>query len=223
MTDQVFFAKIKEELFTAVVGDVLDVMGYRNQFLPQAIKPLVRGTKLVGRAVPVLEADYLEGTGNGPLSDKPFGVMFEALDSLREGEIYLASGSSLDYALWGGLMSTRALHLKAAGAILNGYVRDTDEIKRLGFPVFSQGSFAQDQGVRGKVLDYRVPIKIGGTRVETGDLIFADDEGVLIIPRKIEAEAIEKALEKVATENAVAIAIKNGMSTVEAFETFGVM
>lgn len=223
MTDQVFFAKIKEELFTAVVGDVLDVMGYRNQFLPQAIKPLVRGTKLVGRAVPVLEADYLEGTGNGPLSDKPFGVMFEALDSLREGEIYLASGSSLDYALWGGLMSTRALHLKAAGAILNGYVRDTDEIKRLGFPVFSQGSFAQDQGVRGKVLDYRVPIKIGGTRAETGDLIFADDEGVLIIPRKIEAEAIEKALEKVATENAVAIAIKNGMSTVEAFETFGVM
>lgn len=223
MTDHVFFAKIKEELFTAVVGDVLDVMGYRNQFLPQAIKPLVRGTKLVGRAVPVLEADYLEGEGNGPLADKPFGVMFEALDSLREGEIYLASGSSLEYALWGGLMSTRALHLKAAGAILNGYVRDTNEIERLGFPVFSQGSFAQDQGVRGKVLDYRVPIKMGGTRVETGDLIFADDEGVLVIPRAVEVEAIEKALEKVATENEVAVAIKNGMSTVEAFKAYGVM
>lgn len=223
MNDEMMFSKIKEKLFTAVVGDVLDTMGYRNQFLPQAIKPLVPGTKLVGRAMTVLEADYLEGEGNGPLAGKPFGVMFEALDSLCEGEIYLASGSSLEYALWGGLMSTRAIHLKAAGAILNGFIRDTDEIRRLGLPVFSQGSFARDQGVRGKVLDYRVPIEIGKTLVQTGDLIFADDEGVLVIPREVEVEAVEKALEKDATENEVAIAIKNGMSTVEAFKTFGVM
>lgn len=223
MKDTKLFPLIKEKLFTAVVGDVLDTLGYRNQFLPQAIKPLVPGTKLVGRAVPVLEADYIEGSGNGPLSDKPFGVMFEALDSLREGEIYLASGASFDFALWGGLMSTRARHLKAAGAILNGYIRDTSEIRSLGFPVFSRGSFAQDQGVRGKVLDYRVPIKIGGTHVNPGDLVFGDDEGVLIIPQTVEAEAIEGALTKVATENEVAKAIRNGMSTVDAFEKFGVM
>lgn len=223
MNDKTLFAQIKEQLFTAVIGDVLDTLGYRQQFLPQAIKPLVPGTKLVGRAMTVLEADYVEGTGNGPLSGKPFGMMFEALDSLQEGEIYLASGSSLDYALWGGLMATRAQHLNAAGAILNGYVRDTDEIRHLGFAVFSQGSFAQDQGVRGKVLDYRVPIKVGGTLVNTGDLIFADDEGVLIIPCAVEAKAIKGALEKVATENEVARAIRSGMSTVEAFKTFGVM
>lgn len=223
MNDKTLFSLIKEKLFTAVVGDVLDTLGYRNQFLPQAIKPLVSGTKLVGRAVPILETNYTEGAGHGPLSDKPFGLMFEALDSLREGEIYLASGASLDFALWGGLMSTRAQHLKAAGAILNGYIRDTDEIRNLGFPVFSQGSFAQDQGVRGKVLDYRVPVQIGGTQVNPGDLIFGDDEGVLIIPRAVETKAIEGALEKVATENEVAKAIRKGMSTVEAFEKFGVM
>ena len=223
MSDTALFAKMKEELFTAVVGDVLDVMGHRNQYLPQPIKPLVPGTKIAGRAMPVLEADYPEGTGPGHFADKPFGVMFEALDSLEEGEIYMASGSSFDYALWGGLMSTRALHLKAAGAILNGFIRDTAEIRNLGLPTFSRGSFAQDQGVRGKVLDYRVPLTIGQAAVNPGDLIFGDDEGVLVIPKEVEAEAIEKAIEKANTENEVSKAIKGGMSTVEAFETFGVM
>jgi regulator of RNase E activity RraA len=130
MYDEVFFASIKEYLFVAVVGDVLDTMGYRNQFLPQPIKPLVAGQKIVGRAMPVLEADYPDGAGQGPLNDQPFGVMFAALDDLQPGEIYIASGSSLDYALWGGWMSTRAQHLAAAGAILNGYIRDCDEIRR---------------------------------------------------------------------------------------------
>ncbi|WP_299732566.1 RraA family protein [uncultured Tateyamaria sp.] len=223
MTDQDMFAQMKETLFTAVIGDVLDVLGYRNQFLPQPIKPLVPGTKLAGRAMTVLEADYPGAGGPGPLSGKPFGLMFEALDDLKEGEIYIASGSSFEYALWGGLMSTRALHLKAAGAILDGYVRDTDEIRALGFPVFSRGAFAQDQGIRGKVLDYRVPINVKGVQVAPGDMIFADDEGVLIIPQAVEQQAISDALAKVATENEVAKAIRAGMSTQEAFATFGVM
>lgn len=223
MSDRDLFQLISTRLFTAVVGDVLDVMGYRKQFLAQQIKPLVASTKLVGRAMTVLEADYTDGDGEGPLSNKPFGVMFEALDDLKPGEIYLASGSSLDYALWGGLMSTRAQHLEANGAILNGYIRDTNEIKRLEFPVFSRGAYAQDQGVRGKVLDYRVPIVIDGVFVRSGDLIFADDEGVLVIPREIEEQAIAAAIEKVATESEVAVAIRNGMSTQEAYKTFGVM
>jgi len=214
---------LREKLFTAVVGDVLDTMGHRRQFLPQEIKPLMPGTVMAGRAMPVLEADYPEGTGNGPLSRKPFGLMFEALDDLAADEIYIASGSSFDYALWGGLMSTRARHLRAAGAILNGFVRDTEEIERLEFPVFSRGSYAQDQGIRGKVLDYRVALEIGGVSIRPGDLIFADGEGVLVIPAEVENEAVDAALEKASTENRVATAIVSGMSAVEAFDTFGVM
>lgn len=222
-SDDDLFALIKSRLFTAVVGDVLDAMGHRRQFLPQGIKPLEPGAKLVGRAMTVLEADFIEGSPNDPLPGSSFGVMFEALDDLKPGEIYVASGGSFDYALWGGLMSTRAMHLKAAGAVLDGYVRDTGEILALGFPVFSRGSYAQDQAVRGKVLDYRVPITCGQAVIHPGDLLFGDDEGVLVIPRGAEAEAIERAAEKVDTENEVAKAIRNGMSSKTAFETFGIM
>lgn len=223
--DTSFFQQIRDELFTAAVGDVLDTMGYQHQFLPAGIMPLDKRMRVLGRAMPVQEAD-ITNTGSrhaGPLSGKPFGLMLEALDDLKPGEIYIATGSSLRYALWGGLMSTRAIHLEAAGAILDGYVRDADEIERLGFTVFCRGTYAQDQGVRGQVVDYRCTIEIDGIRIQAGDLLFGDREGVLVIPRQVEREAVAKALDKVRTENKVAEAIKGGMSACQALATFGVM
>ncbi len=225
VSDAELFATLKTRLFTAVVGDVLDKMGLRHQFLPPGINPLQPGTRIAGRAMPVLEADVFdeEGSGKGPLAAVPFGLMFEALDQLKTGEIYVASMPIPRYAMWGGLMTTRALQLKAAGAVIDGYVRDAGEIETLGFPVFCRGLYAQDQGPRGKVVDYRCAIEIGGIRIAPGDLVYGDREGVLIIPRAAEDEAIRRALEKAATENRVADAIRKGMSTVEAFKTFGVM
>jgi 4-hydroxy-4-methyl-2-oxoglutarate aldolase len=225
-TDDELFTILKTELFTAVVGDVLDVMGHRRQFLPAGIAPLNPKARIAGRAMPVLEADVFDDKSPAarcPLAQKPFGLMLEALDDLKPGEIYIATGASLRYALWGGLMSTRATHLKAAGAILDGYVRDADEIEHLGFGVFCRGLYAQDQGPRGKVIDFRCAIEIDGVRIEPGDLLFADREGVLVIPRAAEAEAIRRAREKAGTEGAVSIAIKGGMSACEALAKFGVM
>ena len=225
-SDAELYALLKNELFTAVVGDVLDVMDLRRQFLPAGIAPLVPKTKIAGRAMPVLEADVHgdgDDTAAGPLARKPFGLMLEALDDLKAGEIYIATGASLRYALWGGLMSTRATHLKAAGAILDGYVRDADEIEALGFPIFCRGLYAQDQGPRGKVIDFRTTIEIGGVRIAPGDLLYGDREGVLVIPRAAEVEAIARAREKASTEGAVAIAIRGGMSACEALAKFGVM
>ena len=227
LTDEDLFTILKTELFTAVVGDVLDVMGHRHQFLPAGIAPLNPKAKIAGRAMPVLEADVFDDKGpaaaRGPLTGKPFGLMLEALDDLKPGEVYIATGSSLRYALWGGLMSTRATHLKAAGAILDGCVRDADEIEQLGFTVFCRGLYAQDQGPRGKVIDFRCAIEIDGVRIEPGDLLFGDREGVLVIPRAAEAEAIRRAREKASTEGAVSVAIKGGMSACEALAKFGVM
>jgi regulator of RNase E activity RraA len=226
MDDETLFRLLKTELFTAVVGDVLDVMGYRHQFLPAGITPLQASSKLAGRAMPVLEADIFDAgseESKGPLARKPFGLMFEALDDLHPDEIYIATGSSLRFALWGGLMSTRAVHLRAGGAVLDGYIRDSAEIEKLGFPVFSRGLYAQDQGARGKVIDFRCAVEIAGIRIGPGDLLFGDREGVLVIPREAEQEAIARASEKVSTENLVANAIRGGMGAAEAFARFGVM
>lgn len=225
-TEQELIGALRARLFTAVVGDVLDKLGHRRQFLPQSIAPLRQDMRIVGRAMPVLEADVFDEIAEqsrGPLAGKPFGLMMEALDDLQPGEVYIATGASFNYALWGELMSTRATHLRAAGAVLNGFVRDAAGIEAIDFPTFCRGVYAQDQGPRGKVIDYRVPVEIGGVRIAPGDLLFGDREGVLVIPRAVEQEAVAAALEKASTENKVAVAIRRGMSAREAFDTFGVL
>ena len=224
--DTELFALMRARLFPAVVGDILDTMGLLKQFLPPAIRGLRSDMVVCGRAMPVLEANCFaasEPEGQLPLSRQPFGLLFQALDDLRAGEVYVATGCAPRFALWGGLMTTRALHLKAAGAVLDGYSRDTPEVLASGLPVFSFGGYAQDQGARGKVVDYRVAVEIEGVRVAPGDIVFGDLDGVLVIPRMAEEEAIRRALEKATTENKVRDAIRAGMSTVEAFKTFGVM
>ena len=176
MEEDAVFSNLRDKLFTAVVGDVLDKMGWRRQFLPQAIGPLTPDMKFVGRAMPVLEADIFDDSARSPggVGAKPFGLMLEALDDLRPNEVYVATGGSFRYAFWGELMSTRARYLRAAGAVLNGFVRDAAGIEALGFPTFSRGLYAQDQGPRGKVIDFRVSIEIEGVRIAPGDLIFGD-------------------------------------------------
>lgn len=224
--DKELFKIVKEELFTALVGDVLDKMGYTRQFLPANLKPLDTSMVVIGRAMPVLEADVFEEiaeTSHNPIMKKPFGLMFEALDDLKENEVYICSGSSLNYALWGGLMSTRAQHLKAAGAVLDGYSRDTDEILKRKFPTFSLGTYAQDQGVRGKVMDYRIPIEWDGIRINPGDIIYGDRDGVLVIPAHLVEEAFTGAIEKARGEKLVQKALEEGMSTVDAYNKYGIM
>lgn len=222
-SDDELFALMRQHLFTAVIGDILDKMGFYHQFLPPRIQPLDRRMVAVGRAMPVLEADVFLYDDEPNPNQKPFGLMLHALDDLKPNEIYLATGGSPRYALWGELMSTRAMHLKAAGAVLNGYSRDTHGILALNFPTFSYGCYAQDQGNRGKVLDFRVSVEIEGIRIRPGDILFGDVDGVLVIPKAAEDEAIRRAFEKASTENLVRKAIEGGMSTVEAFEKFGVM
>jgi regulator of RNase E activity RraA len=180
----------------------------------------------LGRAMPVLEADVFseaETNTNNPAMAKSFGLLFEALDDLQANEIYVCTGGSPRYALWGELMSTRALKLGAAGAVLDGYSRDTFGILQLGFPTFASGRYAQDQGPRGKVIDFRVAIEIEGVRIRPGDIVFGDVDGVLVVPREAEEEAFTRALEKARGEKLVQKAIEDGMSACEAFATFGIM
>lgn len=215
---------MKTELYSSVIGDILDQMGYVHQFLPSRIQPLREHMVVAGRAMTVLEADVCAGEGGrNPVLQRNFGLMLEALDDLKKDEIYICSGPSPSYALVGELMCTRMKILGAAGCVVNGFHRDTRGILELDFPCFSYGRYAQDQAPRGKVLDYRVPIEMDGVRILPGDLIFGDLDGVLVIPRAVEQEVLERAYEKATGEKTVAQAIRSGMSAVESFRVHGIM
>lgn len=216
-TEKLLFNQIREQLYTPVVGDILDAMGYYHQFLPQEVQPALTDMKLVGRAMPVLMIDVFEP------QKKPFGLLTEALDQLREGEIYLASGGAMRCAYWGELLTATARTRGAAGAVINGFHRDTPQMLAQNFPVFSRGRFAQDSGVRTRVADFRCTIEVGQVTVHPGDLIFADLDGVLVIPQEAEQEVIHRALEKAKGEKVVRSAIEGGMSATEAFAKYGIL
>ena len=217
--DSDLFPLMRRKLFTAVVGDILDELGLLHQFLPREIRPLRDDMIVAGRAMPVLEKDLDEGQA----ASKPFGKMLQALDDLKRDEVYLAVGASPAYALWGELMSARAIRLGAAGAVLLGCSRDTRAILALNFPTFCMCCYAPDQLRRGQVVDFRLPVEIGRARIAPGDIIFGDVDGVLAIPQAAEREVLARALEKVAKENQVRTAIERGMSAAEALEKFGVL
>src|SRR5215469_8838613 len=184
-TDEEMFSLIRQELFTCVVGDVMDKMGLQHQFLPPQIRPLRPDMVVIGRAMPVLAVDVFAEKVDGAhnqLLEKPFGLMLEALDDLKTNEVYVNTGSSPRNALWGELMSIRARRLRAAGAVLNGYLRDTKAVLKLDFPAFCFGSYAQDSAPRYKVVDFRINIEIGAVRIRPGDFVFGDIDGVCVVP-----------------------------------------
>ena len=224
--DNELFSLVREELFVAVVGDVMDNLGLLHQFLPPKIRALDAKMVTVGRAMPVLEADFFEEVSSGQARGAQggaFGLLFDALDDLKRNEVYVCTGGSPRYALWGGLMTTRAQVLGAVGVVADGYIRDTHEIFELGFSTFAYGSFAQDQGSRGKVVDFRVPIEIQGIRIRPGDLIFGDVDGVCVIPQEAEEDVFRAALEKARGEQTVRKAIEGGMSAREAYDKYGIL
>ncbi|MGB6129707.1 MAG: RraA family protein [Psychrilyobacter sp.] len=215
--DRELFELFKKELYTPVVGDILDEFKYYHQFLPPEIQPALLEMKLVGRAMPVNMIDvYGE-------QKAPFGLLTEALDQIEEGEIYIAHGGNKRCAYWGEILTATAKKRGANGAIINGYHRDTPKMLEQNFPVFSLGRYAQDSSVRTKVIDYRCSIEIGKVWINPGDLIFADLDGVLVIPREVEEIVVKKALEKARGEKLVRKEIENGMSSTEAYKKYGIL
>jgi 4-hydroxy-4-methyl-2-oxoglutarate aldolase len=216
-SDIELFALCAHELYTPVVGDILDDLGFTHQFLPQLIQPLREEMKLAGRAMPVVMIDVFGKQKN------PFGLLTEALDQLQPGEIYLASGGEMRCAYWGEILTATAKKRGAVGAVINGFHRDTPKVLEQNWPVFSRGRFAQDSAVRTQVVDFRCQIEIGQVTIQPGELIFADLDGVVVIPKKVEAEVIERALVKARGEKLVRKEIEAGMSSTAAFKKYGIL
>lgn len=217
MNEDEMFSTFHSLLYTPVVGDVLDSLGRYHQFLPRAVQPMRETMKVVGRAMPVRLIDVY-----GP-QEKPFGKLTEALDQLEPGDVYIGSLPSHASACWGEILTATARMRGAAGAVVHGPHRDTPKVLEQNWPVFSTGRFAQDSRVRTAVADFRIPIEIEGTVVRPGDLVFGDLDGVAVIPRELEEEVFQKAVEKASAENKVRKEIENGMSSTEAFQKYGVL
>lgn len=216
-SDAELFALVREQLYTPVVGDILDTHGREHQFLPAAITPMRDEMVVIGRAMPVLTMDVY-----GP-QEQPFGLMTQALDALEPGDVWVSGGASHRSATWGEIMTATAKTRGAAGAVVWGFHRDTKQVLSQSFPVFSTGAWAQDSGPRMKVAAFRVPIEIEGVLVRPGDIVFGDLDGVVVVPREIEVAVFQGAFEKARAEKTVRRAIEEGLSSTEAFARYGVL
>src|SRR3954451_23576939 len=203
-------------LYTPVVADVLDRLGYRDQSLRAEIRPLIPGQTLAGFARPVLTIPAPE------LSPaEPYKGEMAAVDALGPDDVMVVS--TCDWSFWGELLSTAARFRGCRGVVIDGYTRDTRAIKAMGFPVFCRGIHPADSLGRLDVTAHDVPIHCGGVAVHPLDLVLADDDGVVIIPRAAAEKAIAHAEHKVSGENLVREKLAEGMSVTEAFRRFGVL
>ena len=193
-------------LSAALVSDALDALGRWQHSLPPELDALDRGGVLVGRAFPVAVAR------SDAVPDVPYVGLLAALDELAEGDVYvISSAGARDVALWGELLSTIAIARHAAGAVCDGYIRDASRIRRLGFPVYARGTAPLDIHGRFEVVAHGAPLVIEGVTVERGDLIVADDDGVVVVPQDVEAEALASATAKANAEDGFRADVAAGM------------
>jgi 4-hydroxy-4-methyl-2-oxoglutarate aldolase len=212
------FSSIRKKLYSAVIADCLDTLGFRQQAMDGEISAIEPSFTLAGRAYTMLAGDACEG------ADDPYARELEAVDSLREGDILVASveGSGAG-ALWGELLSTAALTKGARGAVIDGLARDGNRIVQMGFPVFVRGFSPLDSKGRIEVVAHGEPIRCGGIPVSTGDIVFGDRDGVVIVPEEVATEVLHKAAEKADGENGMRDALRQGMGIMEAYRKYGVL
>jgi regulator of RNase E activity RraA len=213
-------AELRTRLFTAVLSDCLDQAGYRQQALPSRIRPLDDATVMVGRA---RTAAFME-VYHVPEDSNPYELEIALIDSLKPDEIpVFACSNPARVAPWGELLTTAASVRGAAGALMDGCVRDIKAIRKLGFPVFHGGIAPLDSKGRGKIMAIDVPIECGGVPVVPGDLIFGDADGVVVIPQAAEEAVLRLAFEKVAGERNTLHDLQRGDRLADVFARYGIL
>jgi regulator of RNase E activity RraA len=211
--------QMRESLYSAVVCDALDALGYTRQSPRVQLRRTSGGTRiLVGRCKTTLWADMAH------VDPRPYELELIAVDSCKSDDVLIAAaGGSMRSGIWGELLSTAARNAGCVGAIVDGAVRDTAKMNGMNFDTFARGACIYDSQNRQRVVDLDVTVEIDGVLFEPGALVFADDDGVVVIPRKVEAETIQRAWDKVHAENVTRDAIKNGMKATEAWKKYGVL
>lgn len=209
-----------EKLFSAVLSDALDAAGEMHQAFPPRIRPLDLDLVMIGRARTAIYREVVDV----PAGHNPYELEIALVDSLMPGEVaVMACGGSSQIAPWGGLLSTAAKVRGAAGCVTDGFVRDIKTIRDLDFPVFNAGIAPLDSKGRGEIVAIDQTVRCAGVVVSSGDLVFGDADGVVVVPRHLEARVIETALAKVNSEDSTTKALLEGVSLAEVFERFKVL
>ena len=215
---QITFSKVREHLYSAVICDALDSIGYTNQSPRAGLRQLTSNDMIVGRCRTTLWADMFHE------DPQPYDLELKAVDSCRRDDVLIAAaGGSMRSGIWGELLTTAVQNGGCVGAIVDGAVRDVGKIRRMGFPVIARGTCLYDSKHRQRVIDRDVPVEIDGVLFSAGDLVVADEDGIVLVPQRVEAEVLALAWAKVHDENEVRAAIASGMKAVDAFKTFGVL
>ena len=214
------FDWMRKHLYVPAVCDVLDSLGFRDQAMHQRLRPLDPSHCVIaGRARTFrwMDTDYVSDTD-------PYGLEITVMDSLGPGDVAVHSTDAAGTnAPWGELMSTVAKRNGAVGCVCDSNIRDCLKIIAIGFPVFYAGIRPLDSLGRGRVMAYDVPVRCGGVLVRPGELVFADFDGVVVLPREVEDEVLTRAFEKVTKENHSRRDLLNGDSLRTVFDRYGVL
>jgi 4-hydroxy-4-methyl-2-oxoglutarate aldolase len=210
--------ELTPSLTAALVSDALDSIGCPNLCLQPEIEALAPGLTLIGRAFPVAAVRVHEAP------QIPYVGLLRALDEIGPGDVYvISSEGASDVALWGELLSTIAMARGAVGAVCDGYVRDAAKVRTLGFPVFARGTVPLDIHGRFEVVGHGAPVAIGGIEISPGDLLVADDDGVVVVPPRIEDDVLALAQEKANAEDGFRRDVARGMLPSLAYDTHRVL
>ncbi len=212
--------EIRTKLFASVLSDCLDQAGLMDQALPSRIRPLDEASVMVGRA---RTAAFME-VYHVPEGVNPYELEIALIDSLKKDEIpVFACSNPVRVAPWGELLSTASKYRGAAGALMDGCVRDIKPIRKMGFPVFHGGIAPLDSKGRGKIMAIDVPIECGGVKIESGDLIFGDADGVVVIPKAHEKRVLDLAFEKISGERNTLADLQRGDKLADVFARYGIL
>ena len=209
---------MRESLYSAAVADAIDKVGLRRQSPRVQLPPMTGINKLVGRCKTTLWIDF---DYDDPDS---YDGEIKAADTCRPDDVMICAGQgSMRAAIWGELLSMAARNAGCVGAIVDGAVRDIEQMASMAFPVFARGGCVYDAMNRQKVIQYDIPVDIDGVRFSPGDLVIADRDGIVSVPREIEDDVIQRAWAKVHDENRVREEIRKGLKATEAWKRYGVL
>jgi regulator of RNase E activity RraA len=209
-----------QQLYSAVLSDSLDAIGCTGQAMSPRIRPLDDGLKLCGRA---RTGQYVEVDSVAP-GHNPYELEIAIVDDLKPGDVAVfACGGSNRIAPWGSLLSTATRARGGAGCVTDGFVRDIQQIRAMQLPVFHAGIAPLDSKGRGEIVAVDVPVVCDGVKVQAGDLVFGDADGVVVVPQALEAEVLRHAFEKINGEHHTMDELQRGAYLRDVYAKYGVL